>query len=630
MFTRIRVSEMTRKQGIVIGIATGIAILLIFLGDLEVRHIVPGTTAMTGLYIAIFLVWPYLASVSGTLALRHKNAPGFAERAKAGLLSVFAVLVLAVIGISLILIANARVLDRDLPSILQTLMWSFKDTSYILFADATSNNSLLQGRTAKLLLGIFASFLSMACGAWFSSSISRPKTAAIAGYFAGLGISGAVLHYWIRLDLAMVDDIPVWEPGNLEWIIGVLGISTTLIFLCAICLNTNRYAKIWSRMTFAVGLSAIAFIALAYPHISQFSPISAVSYETPQLANDGGNIVVGVFDSTRKSLAPRIWRISVLGGEIAQLGGKHAYNPVLSPDGKWIAYLSQGTIFGFAQDRVDLWAIRVNGTQDHLLASGIADSPYFRLAVCEGLSFSPYGTRIAVLCDESLAVAALNQNRSVQIALPQGHQWLIAGWNSSETEVLIAPQMPPGPLLACNAVNKQMHVLIDNQLGRRNFIFPAGSKGIRYPLLENIFPDLSAGNEQSLARSRGYLADISADQSVIVYSTSRGSHFGSSLVEIHWFELSSGRDHIAISSEQGCLDGPFLVSPKGDRLVAWDCAEGGQTFVADRSGGIKYFPSEWKAFGWVSNDEVALWKTQPSIPLAIGNAANLTMKILRP
>jgi hypothetical protein len=426
-----------------------------------------------------------------------------------------------------------------------------------------------------------------------------------------------------------MDDVFILFPSHLLWILGVMGFLAMLILLWTIFLNPGVRISIRSSFALAVASAAAAFFLFAYAYRARLSGDSVTTYDTPLLTGDGKGIVANVFDSGRNSLNPRIWRISLSGGDIAQLGGRFAYNPALSPDGKWIAYLSQVSILGLAKTAVDVRAVRVDGSGDHLIAPDLVERPYFGGEIYESLFFSPDNSRIAWICDGTLIITEPNQTRLVQIALPQGRQWFIAGWNSSGTEVLVAPVIPPGPLLSCNAAKKKVRVLVDNRLGRSSFVFPWGSKGIRYVLLGNLIMDLSSGKEHSIAHANRYEAGISADQSTLVYATSVGSDRGSSQISIHWRELSSGRDHIAISSEQGCLDGPFFVSPEGARLVAWDCAEDGRAFVINRNGDIKYFPADWGAFGWVNKDEVAFWKRDSALALATANATDLNMKILR-
>lgn len=623
MFAFTKVSELTRKQMTIIGMAIGISLLLTFLACLESKHIVPGTTSMTGLYGAIFLVWPCLSSASGALIFRDRKETGIGKRVKTGVSSIIAMLELAAVGIYAILAVNASVDSRGIASILQTMLWHFKDTSYLLIGD---QSRLLSHSTAKLLLGIFASFVCFSCSGIFSRGISRPNIAALAGYFLGLVLSGTILYCWIRLDLVMNDDGTLF-PAHLLWILGVMGLAAILILLWAIFLNSGALINFRSSFALAVASAAVAFFLFAYAYRARFSGDSVITYDTPLLAGDGMGIVANVFDSGRNSLNPRIWRISLSGSDIAQLGGRFAYNPALSPDGKWIGYLSQSNFLGLAKTVVDLRAVLIDGSGDHLVASDLVEMPYFTGWFYDGLSFSPDGSRIALIWEDTLVVTVPNQIRPVQIALPQGRQWFIAGWDSSGTEVLVAPENHHGPLLTCDAAKKQVRVLVDNQLGRRGFVFPSGSKGIRYVLLGDLLIDLSNGKEHSIASANDYMAGLSADQLTLVYSTSTGNDRRCSQIEIHWYELSSGRDHIAISAEEGCLGGPLLVSPEGDRIVAWDCAEDGQAFVADRNGNIKYFSADWRALGWVNKDEVAFWK--PPLALATANVSNLNMKILR-
>jgi len=611
--------EFARKQAIVSGIATGISLTLVLMACLETRGILPRTTSMTALYASVFLVWPCLAATSGALAFRSNKQPGFAGSVKTGLVSLLAALVLFAVEAYAVLETTARVPAHDMGSILRITMRYLKDTNYILH----ENGSLF-------LLGIPMSSVCFSCGTLFSPALSRPRNAAISSYIAGLIISGMLLHSWIRLDLGVQEDDIFLQPHYWNSIFLVLESLAILLFLFALILQAPRRASLLLRAVLAAGLPTIIFFAFAYPHTRQFSPDSAVLFSDPRLTSDGKYILADVKDGSRNSLDPRIWRISVSDGHIAQLTDRLAYNAAISPEGEWVAYLSQRSAIGLAQDSIDLRAVRIDGTGDHLLASDVAESWYFNRNTCGDLFFSPDGNRIALMCNGSLTVADMRHAHTNRMDIPKSWRRAVAGWNSSGTEILIAPKMPPGPLLACDPSNNQIRVAIDNTLERRNFVIPTATKGIQNVLLGDVLLDITRGNVRKVAKSNFYLAGISADGSTLAYLEAEVDPFNHQSGEIHWFELSTGSNHAALSFAQGCAEAPFLVSPNGDRLVLWDCAEGGQSAVIDRAGTVRYFPSEWRAFGWLGNHEVALFKFGSSVPLAIGNTSNLSLKILRP
>jgi hypothetical protein len=122
----------------------------------------------------------------------------------------------------------------------------------------------------KLLLGIFASVVCFACAALLSSLLSRTKLAAIAGLFAGLSISGLIVHCWIRLDLVDFNDVGTLVPGELAWILCVLALSSVLILPATLFLSSSSRRRTGIAVligpSIIAGSAAVAFFAFAYPH----------------------------------------------------------------------------------------------------------------------------------------------------------------------------------------------------------------------------------------------------------------------------------------------------------------------------------------------------------------------------
>lgn len=645
-----------RKQGLIVVVALIISIVLAFLAFLERKSALPKGISLTAMYATLLFVWPCFSSISGGLlpaerfrqTAENLSGGGIAKRLAARLLQAMTALLLSLIAIATALEVLARIplhLRSELPWSEQRWAMYFKDAAYLILADGSFRHGDSWFRfnfydgAYKLLLGVFGSLICFSCALLFSSLLTRAKVAATTGYFVGMSISWLIVHCWIRLDLPGLDDVLTLLPGELPWILCVLAISAMLIFILALLLSSSparrTCAPVILGSVLSCGLATIAFFAFAYPHSIRLSPRSALAVWPPLLTADGKNILVEAVNFN--SWAPQIWCIPVEGKNITPLTGRLAHQLTLSPDGNWVGYLSQRNVFGFARESVDLRAVRMNGTQDRLLASGLTNNPYFTLYPCGGFAFSPDSSRIALACDDVLVVAELNGARPVRIPLPpiRCRLWLVA-WNISGSEVLVAPDpwtiSRTCLLLAYNLKTGGIRTVRENPECRHYFVFPSTPKGIQYVLFGNSLMDITTGKEQQITESDCYAAGMSPDRKFLVYATARQDSDRHYQTEIYWRDLASGRDEM-VASFQGLLSEPFLVSPMGDQILANDNSEpmNERAIIVENTGAVKRFPPGWMAFGWANNSEIGLSKPlEKSLPIALGESATMRMRIVIP
>jgi hypothetical protein len=513
----------------------------------------------------------------------------------------------------------------------------FKDTAYLLMADGSDSTAKFWlshigfPRESKLLLGVFASFLCFSCTRLFLSLVPRSKMAALSGYLAGMGISALVVHCWLRLDLIYTNDIEVMEPGVLGWILSVLLVATILIFLFsarfAVSPANRTGFLFFPGLSICVVLSTLTFFTFAYPHSIRFSRESAFSFGTPLLSGDGKNIIIN--EMAQGSAAPQIERVSVPSGEIIPISGRLAYSPAVSPDGKWIAYLSQRNIIGLVSNSVDLRLARMDGSQDRLLVSDVDDMPYFISETRSEPVFSPDNRHIAVVCGDKLVSCDIVSKHPVRIALPSslGCAYLAAGWDRSSSEILVGPQYGyGGPVLAYNMATGQFRTIIDNRSFDPKLAFLKISAEVTHVLHDDIVLDMASGAKQSIADSKCRVSGISASKTFLVYANSEKGNYRPSWTEIHWRDLSSGHEDV-VAAFHGLLTEPFLVSPEGDWVLARDHTQPDypHAILVKRTGAIKHFSKDWMPLGWINKSKIAFWKDEKSTPLAVGDVE--TMKI---
>jgi hypothetical protein len=638
----MKISEVIRTQGLVFGMATSISLLLIVLSYLESRQILSQGTSVATLYATIFLVWPFLGSLSG--ALMPISNGRFIKRTAMGFMQLLMALFLASIGLATVLgvLKNVRLnFGYGLPGTLEFLASQFKDTGYLHMSDGSDLLEKIWSSRGehKLLLGILVSILCFSCARLFSRILSRAKIAAIAGCLAGMSIFGIVVHCWIRLDLFGFDCTGTREPGELEWILGVLALSSLLIHFSAVVIAKDFHwpagKSIWVGSLVSAVLASIAFFTFAYPHSIRLSPQSALAMWQPLVAHDGKAAIVTAVK--RESYAPQVWSISLKSKNIRRLDGRMADHPFLSPDGNWVGYLSQRNLLGLTRDSVDLRVIRLDGTEDRLLASQLTANHDPTQVECGAFAFSPDSSRAAIVCNDTLVVAELNSGHSIRTPLPalRCGAWLVA-WNSFGSEVLVAPDPPTsiksGPLVACNPLTGRIRTIRKNDEGNHHFIFPSSTKGIPLVFFGNSILDLTNDKEQRITESDCYAAGLSDDQKLLVYATASNLYQQNTRTEVHWRELASGRDEM-VASFPGILSEPFLVSPAGNRVITNDNSEPmhDRAIIIERTGTMREFSSGWMAFGWMHNNKVVLLKPlEKSIPLAIGDAETMIMRVVRP
>jgi Tol biopolymer transport system component len=111
---------------------------------------------------------------------------------------------------------------------------------------------------------------------------------------------------------------------------------------------------------------------------------NAADNVAPSVSRDGRFIV---FISDRTG-APHVWRMDIDGSNLKQLTNQYQDDePMLSPDGQWVAYMS-------CMNKCTVWKIRTDGGQQVQITDKTSESP----------AFSPDGKQIACLYLEQPSV----------------------------------------------------------------------------------------------------------------------------------------------------------------------------------------------------------------------------------
>jgi hypothetical protein len=277
--------------------------------------------------------------------------------------------------------------------------------------------------------------LLFASAVFFSTFLSRAMTAAAAGVVTALGVISLIFVVWSRFDL-----IPRFEPG----LVAVeLGAAAVLILLASLYVFARgemlsgrgvlRYATLGllAAMAGLVVVSVPAFVAQ-----TRLTPANAVLID-PTIVPAGNAVVTTAMDDEGGSA--QSWAIFLDGSGHRQLSPRLTGQPAVSPDGAWVAYLSQRGPLGLRADTVSLRATRMDGGEDRLLVDGLGVALY--PGAIDEIRFSPDGDRVALAYDStSLVVASMNGKKPLLMDLDTLglHYARVHGWTEDGTEIVLA------------------------------------------------------------------------------------------------------------------------------------------------------------------------------------------------
>jgi ABC-type transport system involved in multi-copper enzyme maturation permease subunit len=577
------------------------------------------------------LLWPIVAAAAGASTVANE----IGDRTLEFLLSrpvprwkLWAVKVLLAAASTLIVVAGSL-----------AIAWSLRLMAGEPSRLETSLTHILQGGRGGLFAVVtFAggSLLVFAASVFCSTCLSRPLSAAAAGLATSLIVVSAILFVWARLDLQ-----PRLEP---QWVGGEMGLAAALILIGSLFLFARgemlrgRAARRRIALASGVVLGALALASVPLIHAQvRLSPGGAVLW-APGLSPSGDAAVTTAMREDGNS--PQVWLIRTDGTGMARLTGRLAFAPVFSPDGEWIAYVSQRSALGLRADELYVRLVRPDGSGDRLLTRLPPDEIWIPYRSPD-LVFSPDGAMVALVTDRHVTVTTTGGRElfttEIQVS-PAQIRRQVAGWSKGGREILLltsgwrsrssctlrAYDVESGqprivyhleeawaPLpLRWNATSAEGWSRVPLTVGSR----APGAGGRRLELVE-----IGTGAVETITSAACYgAADLSSDETLLAYAVCPDEE-GKGRFEVHRKDLTTGED-LTLATLEGSL--PVVsLSPAGDRILVERNAghgSGRSALTIDLRGETTPLPEGWGSLGWsgarraVLVDGAALWYGQHS------------------
>jgi len=463
-----------------------------------------------------------------------------------------------------------------------------------------------------LVIGVGVSCLLFSMAILCSTLISRTLTAAAAALAASLVLIAWMVFLWSRLDL-----VPRLEP---EWLSLQLLLSGLVILGGSLWLF-SRGELLLSRGRRAAACAAVALVGLpaaGLPSVLALTRLTPAEAVLAELALPASASEVIATATREDGGSPQIWSIAADGSGTTRLTGRLAMSPAVSPDGRFLAYVSGRGPLGLRSSSAELRIARTDGGHDWAVADGLG------LQIWTTAVFSSAGERIAAMQNNRLIVASTDG--AVALGCDLGPDsgppaWLL-GFTPEGAEALLlrADLKGSGParLMAVTPGSCGERLIHDfgaaadpaglirpAKSGRYlTLVTQAGPKTSRSRSLHLI--DLESGAHHVLTTSACRApADFSRDEKTLVYAECLPGG-GPPRSVIHRVQLPHHSDKV-LAEIPGRAWSVFL-SPSGDRVAVRQ--QGGDRRVADlvieENGRIIDLDVLWEVLGWNGDNRLVL------------------------
>ncbi len=480
---------------------------------------------------------------------------------------------------------------------------------------------------AGALLVLFAS------ATFFSTFLSRALTAAAAGVGLSLWLVLVTFLLWSRLDLEV--HIQPELLATQLFVAGILILGASLYLFARGEMKPDRRRSV--VLLFSV-VPALAFLFLPVIHAyTRLSPSSANLYVS-DMSQSGDSVAVTAVRPD--GMSPQIWLVQTDGTGMRRLAPRLTMEPVFSPDGAWIAYLSGRGAIGLTSGSLSLLVMRPDGSESRLLATDLPAAEGYWDAPRPAFSLD---MKWVVLKDEGrLTFARLDGKETLTIDLrgTPAENAHITGWNKDGTELLLLSRYEVATVWAVHPGTRRVRSAFESEHPAAwSFWYRPAQNLTRLPLLLDgddpgapkklVLADIEKRTVESIHDSvcPGTI-DYLEDRGVLAYSVCTGNRDDGFQSEIRIREVAGG-DERRLARFEGRAWG-LQLSPAGDRVIGRTSdvrrnPEHSWVSIFGPDGRVKTFPSEWFHIGWSGRNRVVLadHATPTRVAMADADTASL-------
>ena len=466
--------------------------------------------------------------------------------------------------------------------------------------------------------------LLFATAVFFSTFLSRAMTAAAAGVVSALGIISLVFVVWSRFDL-----MPRLEPGLVAVEFGTASLLILLASLYVFArgeMLSGRGVLRYATLGLLAALAGLVVVSVpAFVAHTRLSPDDAVLMGA-QIVPAGNAIVTTAAGDDGGSV--QTWAVYFDGSGFERLTPRLTGHPSVSPDGQWVAYLSQRGVLGLRADTVSLRAMRIDGTGDRLLAAEVPAPHLF--GQFDEISFSPDSKRVAMaFTRDALVVASIDEGEPTFTDLKKlglAHA-RVYGWSEDGSEVVVGTpgwkRIDGTAILAFNPDTGDVRTVFESSRKRAFIPFlPRMDSGLRLlPLalieededgstmgIDMLVVDIRSGEVAATYRAGcGIGIDISEDAERMVHGTCRSDDEDDDRSRLHFRDLVEETNVATVDLEGKAWS--LRLSPNGEwASVQYAAEQDGPVAPAavHVSGRIRFFEDGWSPIGWSGRTSIVL------------------------
>jgi ABC-type transport system involved in multi-copper enzyme maturation permease subunit len=229
------------------------------------------------------------------------------------------------------------------------------------------------GRIDTRMLVVAAPFaLLFGCSLYCSTFARRPIAAAVGGFLVAacmIGLSGMVWWLFSVGSLRFTFSNIFYRLGASAGVplaaIGVL-IASFFAFRRGDVLGERGPGSVLRPLlVVALVVMLISAVPSVYGSMRSLASIAASQPREPALSGDTAVLM----ELSPNGLSTRITTLAIGADAPRRVIAEHATSPAVSPDGRWIVYISHGGYLGMLAEKIEIRAVRPDGSEDHAISN---------------------------------------------------------------------------------------------------------------------------------------------------------------------------------------------------------------------------------------------------------------------